>query len=104
MNKSRIETLREMLEKEPKDSFTRYAIGLEYMSLKEIDNAVIIFEEIIHTAPGYLPVYYQLGKAYEQRGETEKARTMYQRGIELAAEVNEIHTMDELQQALEDLF
>ncbi|RPI13445.1 MAG: tetratricopeptide repeat protein [Ignavibacteriae bacterium] len=103
LEKSRLEQLIEMLEKDPQDSFTRYALGLEYFSLKMYDDAVRIFEELILDKPDYHATYYQLGKAYEHMGNFDMAKKVYEKGIGVTESQNENHARDELRMALDEL-
>lgn len=101
--KSRIDTLKEILTKDSDDSFTLYALGLEYASQNNNEDAIKIFESLMQKDPGYHALYYQLGKAYEMAGETEKAGKIYEKGIYVTTSQNEIHAREELQQALDEL-
>lgn len=101
--KSRIDILKDILIKDPDDSFTLYALGLEYKSQNNIDEAVNIFEQLMQKNPGYHALYYQLGKVYELSGDPEKARKIFEKGIYITTSQNEIHAREELQQALDDL-
>lgn len=103
MDKSRIENLKEMLKTDPNDTFARYALGLEYLSLKENENAKNIFEELKTLDPNYLATYYQLGKTYELLGDENEARKVYEKGIYVATSQSDAHTKEELEQALNDL-
>lgn len=100
---SRLESLRKMLENDPADSFTKYAIGLEYFSLKEFDNARDVFEELKNSDPGYHATYYQLGKVYEHTGDEQMAKKVYEQGIFVTTQQSEFHAKAELEQALNDL-
>lgn len=104
MEKSRLESLKEMLEKDPSDPFTRYALGLELVSTKMPDEAAGIFEELIISDPSYHAVYYQLGKVYEALGDADKARKIYEKGIYITTSQSEFHAKEELQSALNELF
>jgi tetratricopeptide (TPR) repeat protein len=104
MEKSRLDTLKEILERDPSDSFTRYALGLEFVSGGLLDEAAATFEELMTLDPNYHAVYYQLGKVYEGLGDIEKARKAYEKGIYVAASQSEFHTKEELESALNELF
>lgn len=103
MAKSRLENLKEMLATDPEDSFARYALGLEYVSLNDPESALNIFEELRTLDPNYLAVYYQLGKVYEVLGKQTEAGKIYEKGIYIAASQSDLHTKSELEQALNDL-
>jgi len=103
MSNTRIENLRAILEADPQDTFARYALGLEYLSLNDIDSAKDMFEETMVLDPNYVAVYYQLGKVYELLGDEETARKVYEKGIYVAASQSDEHTKSELEQALSEL-
>lgn len=101
---SRKETLEKLLETDPGDSFSRYALGLEYVSLNDYDEAQKEFNFILSNDPQYLPVYYQLGKVFELTGDTDKALKIYQQGLYVASSQNDTHTQSELQDAIDSLY
>jgi Tfp pilus assembly protein PilF len=100
---SRLETLKSIVEKDPEDTFSRYALGLEYVSASMPELARITFEELISSQPDYLAAYYQLGKLYELIGENLLAAGTYETGINVAIKQNDGHTKEELEQALDEL-
>jgi Tfp pilus assembly protein PilF len=103
MDKSRIESLKEMLKTDPQDTFSRYALGLEYMSQNNPEEARDTFEELRTLDPNYSATYYQLGKVYETLGDEPQARKIYEKGIYVAASQSDVHTKSELEQALNEL-
>ena len=103
MDNKRIDNLKAILATDPQDTFARYALGLEYISLAEFEQAKDIFEEICVLDPTYVATYYQLGKTYEQLGDDSNARKIYEKGIFVARSQNDDHTKSELEQALNDL-
>jgi Tfp pilus assembly protein PilF len=103
MAESRLETLKNMIEKEPGDSFTKYALGLEYMSVNDIESAKDTLEELRNTDPNYIALYYQLGKVYELLGDENSARKIYEKGIYVSASKGDLHTKSELEQAINEL-
>ncbi|MGH2575209.1 MAG: tetratricopeptide repeat protein [Ignavibacteria bacterium] len=103
MEKTRLETLKEMLGSNPDDTFTRYAVGLEYVSNEMYDEAAGIFEELIAADPNYHPSYYRLGKVYELLGDIERAKKIYEKGIYVTTQQSEMHAREELQAALNEL-
>lgn len=99
----RIEKLQAFLERDPEDSFSRYALGLEYRSIGEQQRAVGCFEETRSRAPEYLATYYQLGKALQDLGLSEKAREAFEEGLAVAERQGDWHTHAELEEAIEEL-
>ena len=97
---SRIDTLKGFLADDPGDSFSRYALALEYIKIERFGEAVSEFESIGRNDPDYLATYYQLGKAYEHEGRTTEAEQTYRAGIEVANRAGDAHTRDEFGEAL----
>ena len=100
---SRLEMLQQMVEKDPTDSFSKYAIGLEYASMNEPEKAKDIFEELRNSDPAYHATYYQLGKVYEKLGDEQSAKKIYEQGIFITTSQGELHAKSELEQAIDEL-
>src|ERR1035437_564366 len=100
---SRIEKLKEYLEKEQKDSFLQHALALEYIKVGNDDEARKLFVEILLREPTYLGSYYHLAKLLERTGETDKAIKIYEQGVQHAKMAGDNHSYNELQAAYEDL-
>jgi Tfp pilus assembly protein PilF len=103
MTNSRIDSLREMLEKDPGDCFAKYALGLEFMSQNDFERAKDIFEELRISDSKYFATYYQLGKVYEMLGDDAAAKKIYECGIFVTTQLGELHARNELEQAINDL-
>lgn len=103
MNSSRLESLRQFLEKEPNDSFTKYAIALEYASLKDFSKSVAMLESLIIHDPDYVPAYHQLGNIHAQLDRVNEAIRSYEHGIEAAERTGDHHAQREMQEAIDDL-
>jgi len=97
---SRIEQIREMLREEPEDAFLIYALALEYEKAGEIPEAISSLETLQQKQPGYLPVYYKLGKLHEDLGRAQKAIRYYKEGIQVARQQNDQKTLGALKEAL----
>lgn len=96
----RITSLKEMLIKEPKDSFLAYALALEFVKIGGVNDSILLMEKIILNEPTYLPVYYQLGKLYESINDKLNASSAYKKGIELAKTQKKQKAINELNEAL----
>ena len=81
---SRLENLKKMLQDDPQDTFARYALGLEYMSSGENENARDIFEELRVLDPNYVATYNHLGKIYELPGVELEAIKISENRVEVA--------------------
>jgi len=98
---TRIDALMQFLEEDPGDSFSRYALAMEYVKLDRYEDAIAEYRKVIRNEPEYLATYYQLGKALEHQGLAAEAREAYNSGIAIAARRGDAHTRDELTSALE---
>lgn len=100
---SRIEKLMAFIKNAPTDSFLQHALALEYIKIGNEEAAEKLFEELLQRDPGYVGSYYHLGKLLERTGNYAKAVAVYQSGMMEAKKVNDNHSYNELQTALEDL-
>jgi Tfp pilus assembly protein PilF len=100
---NRIEILKGFLEENPRDSFSRYALALEYVKLGQNDDAVREFETVKSGDPDYVATYFQLGQLYQKLGKTHEAEKTLRSGITVAAKAGDDHTRSELEGALEGL-
>ena len=100
---NRLEQLLEIHKEEPHDTFTRYAIALEYNARKDFAEAKNWFERLRADKPDYVPTYYMLADVYRSENEPDKARVVYQAGLQAAKKVGDAHAFSELSAALEDL-
>ncbi|MCS6821078.1 MAG: tetratricopeptide repeat protein [Microscillaceae bacterium] len=102
MKNTRIEYLQKILAENPNDTFSLYALALEYLSLDE-EKAKYYLEILLQDFPDYLPTYYQAAQFFALQNEIEKAKHLLQKGIALAQKQNDGHTLKELQKALQNL-
>jgi Tfp pilus assembly protein PilF len=101
---NRIEILKGFLNENPNDSFSRYALALEYVKLGQDDDAVHEFETVKGNDPAYVATYFQLGQLYQKLGRSHEAEKTFRTGITVAARAGDDHTRSELEGALEGLF
>ena len=100
----KIPALLQFLEEDPNDSFSRYALALEYVKAGRDDLAIIQFDHLNREHPEYLANYYQYGKLLVRQGEAEQAGAIFKNGIEVAKKSGDRHTFNELAGALEELY
>ena len=99
----RIEMLKRYIDEDPEDSFSRYALSLEYIRLNNFPEAKRILSELMFKDPDYLASYYQMGKLNESTGSIDEAAYVYQKGMVLARLQKNQHTFNELEGALKQL-
>ena len=103
MSASRLDALKKFLEQEPDDSFTKYALALEYASARDFKQAIASLKELIEKDPAYIPAYHQLGVIYAQlEGENDAIQT-FEAGISVAMKAGDHHAAKEMQEAIDEL-
>jgi tetratricopeptide (TPR) repeat protein len=100
MAQSRIEQLKSFLNADPEDTFTRFALALEYVKAGDDKSASELFTSIIKKNPACTGVYYHMGKLLERNGKPDEALKVYTSGIEVCSAANDLHSLQELQQAM----
>ena len=100
---NRIEVLKGFLEQEPNDSFSRYALALEYVKAGQQEDARREFESVREKDPNYTATYFQLGQLYRTMGLRHEAEKAFRSGITAASRAGDSHTQSELEGALEAL-
>ena len=103
MATNRMEVLKSMVEQNPRDSFARYGLAMEYAKQGDWEEAIAEYRALLEHNPDYAAAYYHGGQACEKLGRIEDARAMYERGIEVTSRTGDQHTRSELEAALEML-
>lgn len=98
-----MEILKSMVEQNPRDSFARYGLAMEYANQGDLEQAVAEYRALLEHNADYAAAYFHGGQALEKLGRVEEARAMYQQGIETTARTGDQHTRSELEAALEML-
>jgi len=102
-NKSKIKQLARQIREHPGDSFSKFALALEFRKQGEFKKARILFEDILNNDPEYVGVYYHLGKLYEVLDRPNEALELYKKGIEVSQKQKELRTKSELEEAHKQL-
>lgn len=100
---SKIKKLATYIKNNPEDSFSKFALALEFLKDDQLSKAQILFEDIQQKDPKYDGVYYHLGKLYERNDRQEEALKMYKQGVQVAAENGHKRNTKELKEALAEL-
>lgn len=96
----RLSLLQAYLKEEPFDEFLIYALALEYKSLGQIEEAYLQLKSLHEISPTYLPTYYMAGKIAEELHFNQEALDWYNRGVLIAIDQQNEHTLNELKGAL----
>ena len=102
-DQSKIKQLARQIKNNPGDSFSKFALALEFRKQGEFKKARILFEDILQSDPDYVGVYYHLGKLYEALDRLSDSKELYKRGIKVASEQKKSRTKSELKEALMQL-
>jgi Flp pilus assembly protein TadD len=97
---ARLDTLRSMIEQDPKNSFLRYGLAMELLNTGQTEEAVTQFRTLIASDPHYAAAYFHGGRALEQLGRIDDARAIYAEGIAITARTGDDHTRGELEGAM----
>jgi len=100
---NRLEVLKNMVQQNPNDSFSRYGLAMEYANSGNLEKAVDEYGALLALNPDYAAAYYHGGQALEKLGRIDDARRMYQRGLEATRRTGDAHTNSEIQAALDIL-
>lgn len=101
--KSRLDSLLELLEQQPYDSFLLYGIALEYMALNDDDKAEEYFKDLLESDPAYVPAYMQYASLKINQNEIEEAKFLLRKGIKIAREKNDRKALSEMEDLLDEL-
>jgi len=101
MPSTRLETLKSLTAQNPRDSFLRYGLAMEYRNTGDLEAAMREFRGIMEANPDYAATYFHAGQTLERLGRLEDARAVYQQGIEVTTRIGDLHARSELQAALD---
>lgn len=92
----RLQLLQQILEKSPDDSFALFAIAKEYEGIGDREQALKFYLHLQQTDPGYVGLYYHLGKLYITLNRPDDALQTYRTGMEVARKAGDMHAFSEL--------
>ena len=92
-----------MLADEPKDSFLRYALALEWAAESKPAQAVAVLDALIQDDAGYIPAYLQAGQLLAKAGDAVRAKAVLQAGVAAARAGHDDHAAEEMTALLESL-
>jgi len=98
MKNSLLENLIAFYEEDPDDPFNIYALALEYQK-SDLGKAEVFFDILLDRHPDYLATYYNAGAFFAGLEKNEKAEIIYQKGIDLALNMKNTKTHQELLRA-----
>src|SRR5699024_7184931 len=99
-SKSKIKQLAQQIRDNPGDSFSKFALALEFRKQYLPKHARHVSGASLTSVPADLGVYYHLGKLYEEQDRPVDARDLSEARIQKAGTQNKNSTKKELQEAL----
>jgi Tfp pilus assembly protein PilF len=103
MANDRLAILLAMVERNPADGFSRYALAMEYVNSGDLVTAVDEFVKLLEHNPTYGAAYFHGGQTLEKLGRIDEAKGLYRKGIEVTSGTGDDHTRSELQGVLDML-
>ena len=101
MATTRLEVLRSMVAQNPRDSFSRYGLAMEYRNRGDLEAAMVEFRALIANDPDYVAAYFHGGQTLEKLGQVEEARAIYEAGVGAATRKGDSHARGEIAAALD---
>jgi Tfp pilus assembly protein PilF len=101
MAANRLDILKTMVAQNPRDSFSRYGLAMEYRNAGDPEAAVAEFRQLLVSDPDYVAAYFHGGQTLERLGRIEEARELYENGIRAATRTGNHHALAEMQAALD---
>lgn len=96
MSSPRLQQLLTFLERSPKEPFIRFAIAKEYEKLGDLQQALQYYQLTATDSPDYVGTYYHLGKLQEQLDAPADAWATYSKGMDIARQAGDQHSLAEL--------
>ncbi len=103
MNQKRLDVLLKMTSREGADSFTWYALALEYKGLGRVDDALATFETLRARDETYVPMYLMCGTMLVEASRRDEAKAWLTAGLAAAQKKGDAHAAGEIESALASL-
>ncbi len=81
---NRIEIFKQMLKSDPNNSPVMFGLAKEYEKLGQADEVIKLLEKYLATGDDEGNAYGALAKAYDSKGNREKAKECYAKGVEVS--------------------
>ena len=101
MPASRLTALKDMVAQNPRNSFLRYGLAMEYRNAGDLAAAAEEFRSLMVADPDDVAAYFHGGQTLEKLGREEEAREVYRNGLEAADRKGDHHARAEIAAALE---
>jgi tetratricopeptide (TPR) repeat protein len=101
MNKERLKSLMEFLEKDPNDPFLIYAIATEY-GIQIPDKALKHYQRLLNDFPDYSATYYHAAALFAETGQLDRAKEIYEKGLVVCEKEKNVKALFELKNAYQN--
>jgi len=81
---NRIEVFKQILESDPENTMVMFGLAKEYEKIGQMQDVIDVLETYLAKADDEGNAYGMLAQAYEKSGMREKARSIYEKGIEVS--------------------
>ncbi|HWJ47473.1 MAG TPA: tetratricopeptide repeat protein [Candidatus Udaeobacter sp.] len=99
----RIAALNDILTQNPKDTFARYGLAMEYSKQGDFDRALAEFSILLEKDPNYTAGYFMAAQTLARAARVEDAKKMLQDGIASARRTGNLHAQSEMEAMLGEL-
>jgi predicted Zn-dependent protease len=99
----KIKRLKEILALDPRNSFARYGIAMELVSLGDTAAALAEFDILLSNDPDYTAGYFMAAQTLAGAGKKPEAIERLKAGIGCAARAGNSHALSEMQAMLDEL-
>ncbi len=103
MSESRIEHLKRLIEKDPKNPLGRYGLANELFKSELYAETIVEIEEYLKLKDDEGAVYRMMAECYIRLGDTVRAKESYAKGVESANRHGHPSMAEEFEEAIEFL-
>jgi Tfp pilus assembly protein PilF len=103
MSSERAEQLKSILAQDSRNTFARYALGMEYISSGETDSALQEFRAVLEVDANYANAFFMGAQALQQAERIPEAVQWLRDGIACAQRAGNRHAESEMLLLLEEL-
>ena len=95
--KSQLEAFQELAAQAPENVMARYSLGLEYFKARRNTEAEGEFPQVLHLKPDYSAAYRALGKVLPILERFAEAKSIYEKGLDVACQIGDLQTKKEIE-------
>ena len=100
---TRREKIEAMLADDPRDTFLRYGLAMEYEKEGNHDQSIALLFELTQDQPPNVPAFFRAGQQLAGLQRIEEARAVLRDGIEAARQQGDAHAAGEMSEFLTEL-